>query len=171
MDRKSILLIVVCVLALLMWPVLVNKLYPPIPVPVSTNQVATATNTLPNGTNAPAQSGAMTPPGTAPSFAPHLLFSAGTPEQLLTVSNNNVRYIFTSHGGGLKEVELLQYPETVKTRFTKGADTNQLASLNNPKGPPVLAILGDAAIQGDGVFQLSPTADGGVRTEKSLTNG
>src|SRR5262245_59137206 len=113
MDRKSILLIVACVLALLMWPVLVNKIYPPIPVPVSTNQVASATNTVPGGTNYPAQPAVVTPPGVVATSAPRLAIGANSPEQLLVVSNNNVRYIFTSHGGGLKEVELLQYPETV----------------------------------------------------------
>ncbi len=170
MDRKSILLIVACVAALFLWPLLINKIYPPIPVPVSTNQVAVATNTLAPGSNSVAQPGTNVQPGTPATAAPIFAVTASVKEQLLVVSNENARYVFTSHGGGLKEVELLHYPETVKSRLTKGADTNQVASLNTPHGPPVLAILGDAAIQGDGVFQLTPTANGGVRAEKLLSN-
>ena len=35
---------------------------------------------------------------------------------------------------------------------------------------PVLAVLGDASVQGDGVFTLTQTANS-VRAEKVLTNG
>jgi hypothetical protein len=33
---------------------------------------------------------------------------------LLEVANENAHYTFTSHGGGLKLVELMHYPETVR---------------------------------------------------------
>lgn len=167
MDRKTISVLLLCVAALVLMPIISNKLFPPIPVPVSTNQVATATNTLLPGSNSPAQS--ISNPGAQISTTKFPVLT-NVPEQLLVVSNENARYIFTSHGGGLKEVELLQYPETVRSRFIKGQATNQVASLNNPGGPPVLAIFGDPALQGDGVFQLTATTNGGVRAEKSLTN-
>ena len=45
MDRKSIPLIVIVVMILLLATRLINRAFPPIPVPVSTNQVVTATKT------------------------------------------------------------------------------------------------------------------------------
>jgi YidC/Oxa1 family membrane protein insertase len=48
--------------------------------------------------------------------------------------------------------------------------TNGVATLNTPVSPPVLALVGDDSLQGDGVFALTPIP-GGVRAEKTLTNG
>ncbi len=39
--------------------------------------------------------------------------TANVPEELLTITNADARYTFTSYGGGLKLVELLRYPETL----------------------------------------------------------
>ena len=92
------------------------------------------------------------------------------PEQRLEVTNENGRYIFTSRGGGLQEVWLLHYPETVSARRQTAPPTNDLAVLNAPSVPPVFALVGDAALQGDGVYRLTRTANG-VRAEKSLPDG
>jgi hypothetical protein len=43
--------------------------------------------------------------------------------------------------------------------------------LNKLGSVPVLALLGDASIQGDGVYQLTKTTNGGMRAEKQLPNG
>ena len=114
-----------------------------------------------------ANSNAVSPP---PNVVSLPVFDTNTPEELLVITNARARYTFTSRGGGLKSVELLDYPETVSPRWKKKVAKDGVATLN-PRAPvPVLAILGDASLVGDGNFTLTQTADG-VRAEKSLTNG
>ncbi len=168
MDRKSIIALVCCFIVLMLWYPLVNKLYPPKPLPPGATNAApgafAATNRI-----APEAPAPPVVPGQPP-LAPRPLATAAGPEVLLTVTNSNARYTFTSHGGGLKLVELVHYPETVSVRRPKQAQTNRLATLNAFTPAPVLAILGDEAVQGDGAFELTQTGDG-VRAEKTLTNG
>ena len=80
------------------------------------------------------------------------------------------RYTFTSRGGGLKSVELLDYPETVSARWKKKVANDGVATLNLRAPTPVLAILGDASLVGNGSFTLTQTALG-VRAEKSFQDG
>ena len=98
------------------------------------------------------------------------VFDTNTPEKLLVITNARARYTFTSRGGGLKSVELLDYPETISPRWKRKVAKDGVATLNTRAPLPVLAILGDASLVGDGNFTLTQTADG-VRAEKSLTNG
>ena len=167
---------------MLFWPVLVKKMYPPPPyVAGSTNGVANATNqALANGTtgtNSRVPAAASIPQLATSVALPEAKFvvHGEVPEQLLVVTNNEARYTFTSRGGGLKEVQLPRYPETVSSRRQKkGQPINDLATLNAPNVPPVFAILGDESLQGDGVYQLTRTTNGGmpgVRAEKTLANG
>src|SRR5690349_17453352 len=115
MDRNSIIILVACMLALLLWFPMVNKLYPPKPLPPgATNALASAraaagTNLTATSTNLPA------PPPTLTS-APKPVIPANAPEETVVVTNEDVRYTFTSHGGGLKEVGLVDYPETISVR-------------------------------------------------------
>src|SRR5262249_52534241 len=102
--------------------------------------------------------------------APQLVANTNQPEELLEVTNANAHYTFTSHGGGLKLVELLQYPETVATRGDKRNGTNRVATLNTFTPAPTLAILGGYNVQGDDIYKLTPIANW-VRAEKTLTNG
>jgi len=173
MDRKSIAILVVCGLLLFCMNLLVNRKYPPIPVPVSTNQTLTATSPASGGTNA----GAVQSAGGNQVTAANLSNVVSTfvvhpeiPEELQVLSNDNARYTFTSRGGGLKKVELFHYADTVSRRRQKVQPANELASLNATSGPPVLAILGDESVQGDGNFILTQM-NGGLRAEKTLTNG
>jgi YidC/Oxa1 family membrane protein insertase len=170
MDRKSIAILVACSALLFLWPVLVNKISPPPPAPPpNTNVVATATNQLTAGTNQPAAIGAA-PAGTGAGSTASFVVHTNIPEQLLVVTNDNAQYIFTSRGGGLKEIRLTHYPEKVSSRRQRTRETNELATLNTPVAPPVMAILGGDVLQEDGVFKLTQT-NGGVRAEKSFTNG
>src|SRR6266705_1495711 len=52
----------------------------------------------------------------------------------------------------------------------KQMTTNDFATLNTGATAPVLAILGDASLVGDGNFTLTKTADG-VRAEKVFADG
>lgn len=165
MDRKSIIILVVCFGVLLFGSKLIDKLVPPIPLPPgATNQISTAASPT-NATQA-----AFTPVDTNRVVAaPRVVLPAGATEQTLVISNSDARYTFTSRGGGLSTVELLHYPETV-SRHNKKLGTNEVATLNTPHAAPVLAIFGSESVQDDAPFALTQTA-GGVRAEKTLTNG
>jgi len=99
------------------------------------------------------------------------VFNTNAPEQTLTLTNGRTKYTFTTRGGGLKTVELLDYPQTISARW-KGQITNSasLATLNARVDLPVLAVVGDQELVGDGNFTLTKTATG-VRMEKTLANG
>jgi YidC/Oxa1 family membrane protein insertase len=169
MDRTSIIVIVVCFILIGLWSfVLMPRLYPPKNLPRGTNAPVTAVT----GTN---QNGTVTstaPPVLAesPTNAPRVAINTNVAEELVVVTNENARYTFTSHGGGLKLVELVKYPETVSAHRQIQPETNRVATLNTVTPSPTLAILGSEAIQGDGIFNLSKTDDG-VRAAKTLTNG
>jgi YidC/Oxa1 family membrane protein insertase len=177
MDRKSLIILVVCFGLLLTWPALVNKLYPPKVLPKgATNTVAAATSPLAvNGTNGvssnavqtvaagvPAQMSAVAPPA--------FQVPASTPEITRALEDGLVRYTFTSHGGGLKLVELKRYPETVTRRSRKEKQPTEFATLNLDAPAPAFATLGGPELQGDNLFQISGDASK-VRAEKSLGNG
>ncbi len=172
MDRKAIIVVAICFLLLLFLQPLANRLFPPKSLPPgATNQVVTATAPTGTPTNAAATT---TPP--APTTAPapvstaKPVFHPTGEETTLVIANDNARYTFTSHGGGLKLVELLHYPETVSRKHKKEPFTNDLAELNAHVSVPVLAILGGESVQGDDIFTLTQTGTG-VRAEKTLANG
>lgn len=168
MDRKSIIILVVCFLLLLLWGPLVQKMYPPKPLPPgSTNLTQTIEAT---GQTRVAQITTAAPPVLAPITTPQPSFQVTGEEQTLVLSNASARYTFTSHGGGLKRVELVEYPETITRKSKKLPLTNNVAELNAAASVPVFALLGPAAFQEDGIFTLTPTA-GGVRAEKTLKSG
>src|SRR5437867_1583569 len=167
MDRNSTIIIVLCFALIGLWSfVLVPKLYPLKPLPPgATNAPTTLT-----ATNQPATSPAAPAVAEAPLPAPRLLANTNVPEDLIELTNENARYTFTSYGGGLKRIELVRYPETVSRRREKHPQTNRVATLNASASAPTLALLGGEALQGDGIFKLTPITNG-VRAEKTLTNG
>jgi YidC/Oxa1 family membrane protein insertase len=167
MDRTSIIAIIICFALMGLWVFFVIPKYTPPPKPAAalTNAPATTLTT----TNQPE---APTETAGAPATVPVLKAVANTnlPEDLIEVTNADAHYTFTSHGGGLKLVELLKYPETVPRHRKVQTQTNRVAALNPYSPAPTLALLGDETVQGDGIFTLTRTATG-VRAEKTLTNG
>jgi YidC/Oxa1 family membrane protein insertase len=161
MDRTGIIVVTLCAILLIFWFVEQQKYAPPRPQPQPATNTATAAQTV------TANSNAVSPP---PNVVSLPVFDTNTPEELLVITNARARYTFTPRGGGLKSVELLDYPETVSPRWKKKVAKDGVATLNLRAPVPVLAILGDASLVGDGNFTLTQTADG-VRAEKSLTNG
>ena len=167
MDRKSIVIVVACFLLLVLWyPLVVNKLYPPKPLPAGATNEPAAVATSPRATS-PVGAGGVSPEVSAP--APSLVANTNEPERLLFLTNANARYTFTSYGGGLKVVELLQYPEAISTRVQKPINTNRVATLNAHAPLPAMALL-NGPVQGDGIFTLTPSGSS-LRAEKTLTNG
>jgi len=169
MDRTGIIVVTLCVVLLGVWFVHQNQIVQQQARQAATNQAAKAQSQF-----AAANSNAVSPPPTVTATMATPVFDTNTPETLLAITNARTRYTFTSRGGGLKSVELLDYPETISPRWKKKVTTkvttDGVATLNMRAAMPVLAILGDASLMGDGNFTLTPTADG-VRTEKSLANG
>jgi YidC/Oxa1 family membrane protein insertase len=161
MDKTGIIVVSICVLLLGWWFVEQNKIAKEqaqyaAAYPVATTTTATNAATAPVAIAAP-----MTP----------AVFDPSAPEQTLVLTNGRARYIFTSRGGGLKQVDLLDYPETISARW-KGQITNSasIAVLNARVDVPVLAVLGGDSLVGDGNFTVTKTANG-ARAEKTFSNG
>ncbi len=175
MDRKSILILALSFGLLMLWYPVVNRLFPPTPLPPSaledqTNGPAvSATST--GGVTRPAAPVTSTAATAAVPAAPAAsLVLPEEPEETLALEAEDVRYVFTSHGGGLKQVELTGYRQSVERRSRARALTNNVATLNDSAPVPAFALLGSAELQGDGAFVLARTTNG-VRAEKELTNG
>ena len=168
MDRKTIAVFAVCIGFVVLWQAVLVPKYFMEKRPVT----AVNTNAAPiaiSGTASNATATASTAAGPATAFA-RADISTNAPEQLLVITNENARYIFTSRGGGLKEIELVKFPETIARSRKDSTNTHKVATLNTHAHLPVLGILGSEALVGDGVFTLTETA-GVVRAEKTLPNG
>lgn len=155
MDRKSIIIIVVAVLLMFALPRLVDRVFPPVRVPIPpTNSAALSETNL--------ESAGMT------NFAAKILAHTNTaPERTFSISNDVVVWEFTSRGGGLKHIALRDYPAVVR-KLPEGA-VEHLATLNERAPEPVMAVLG-AGLGGDDDFTLTRTGDT-VRAEKTFPNG
>src|SRR5688572_26432261 len=112
MDRKSVIILVISLALLFAWPAMVGLIFPPTPIPPGqTNVLDSVTNRLdPKVTPASPPSTAM-----APVTRPVPVVPAEV-EETLTLENEQARFTFTSHGGGIKFVELKKYPATVQCR-------------------------------------------------------
>ena len=169
MDKTGIIVVSICALLLGWWFVEQNKIAQQAAQQQAwfekTNRVIAAQSQL-TATNAGFVATPAAPVTTPAAFNPNL------PEQAVVLANAKARYTFTSRGGGLKLVELLDYPQTVSARWKNkdGSDTNGVASLNLLAPVPSLAVLGDASLVGDGNFTLTKLADG-VRAEKVFASG
>jgi YidC/Oxa1 family membrane protein insertase len=159
MDKTGIIVVTLCAILMGIWLVEENKYYSHLPPPVQNTNAAAATQTTTATSN-------------TVSLAPiaNISFDTNAPEQTIVLVNASARYTFTSRGGGLKSVELLKYPETISPRWKKEMATNGVATLNTHAPVPVLAVLGDPSLVGDGNFTLTKTDDG-VRAEKTFADG
>jgi YidC/Oxa1 family membrane protein insertase len=178
MDKTGIIIVSICVVLLGWWFVEQQKFAQQQALYERNKKIAQAMAAATNGaasttTTATASTDSMTPAGTntttGTAWAP---LAAGSPEQTLVLTNRTARYTFTSRGGGLKLIELLDYPQSTSVRWRPqgGAQTNAVISLNTLAPLPALAMIGDSSFVGDGNFTLTRTA-GGVRAEKVLPNG
>jgi YidC/Oxa1 family membrane protein insertase len=168
MDRKTLLIVAVCLVCFFGLRIAIDKFFPPKPLPPgSTNSVAATSSVIVTNASGTSTVATVSAPAAGAGEA-RFVVNTNTAEEFLYLTNENVRYTFTSYGGGVKLVELLHYPETVRRK--KDPATGRVAGLNAQAPTPTLAILDGAAWQGDGIFQLSRTATG-VRAEKSFANG
>jgi YidC/Oxa1 family membrane protein insertase len=161
MDRKSITILAVAIGLYLLLNVVVDHYFPakpaPIPLPVTTNSEVAVVN-------GPVH---VVSHDSSASAAQHT--TNGAPEQIITVSNADLIWHFTSRGGGLKDVDLAHYPSVIRHPGLPRPATNALASLNHGAPLPVLALLG-YDLEGDGDFTLTRDGDT-IRADKTLANG
>ncbi len=163
MDRKSFILLVIAVLLLLALSPIAEHFFPSKPIPA--DQLAAMTNSQEN-VQSPA-TGSNAPGPATPSYSTPLALPSA-PEQTLTLTNEDLIFVFTSHGGGLKTISLRKFPAIISRTGVTSLETN-MATLNAKAPAPVLAFLGNDA-QGDNYFNL--TQNGRVVTaEKTLANG
>ncbi|HEY1171573.1 MAG TPA: membrane protein insertase YidC [Verrucomicrobiae bacterium] len=171
MDRKSLIIVIISACLLVAWFPLTRTIWPPSPQTTAmgtTNAPGNIGTNAVSSTNAasisamPASSGA-----TAATPASNLLVAPNTPEQTEVLVAGDVQYTFTSHGGGIKLVELTKYAHSVGSKT--GADTNKYATLNTKAPVPAMALLGGLAIEGDGIFKLTKTGNA-IRAEKQVGN-
>ena len=173
MDRKTVLLLVASFGALFLWQYLVGVWYPPVPKPAgATNLVASATN--PPGVRelaATTNVASAVPVVAAVPAVPPIVLATNGPEQTEVVETADAIYTFTSRGGGLRQVQLKHFLETVGCDQSGG--TNLFATLNDHARLPVLPVLamqaGDAF--GDNQFKLTRASASSITAEKILPSG
>ena len=171
MDRKALLILLVSFVVLLGWYPLTNRLFPPQPVPANTNRVVSATNLFDRSSTGEVE--AITTASSnlleaAASAAPTNLPPAE--EELLVVEDKQARYTFTSLGGGIKLIELKEYPEAVGCLGREPSDTNGMASLNTRAPVAAFSILEEGGGADPRSFHLSRTGNV-VRAERQLEGG
>ena len=127
MDRTGKIILIASVLLLLGAPVLQTMFGPkgqPTPEPGSEQNATSVTNTPPVIGPAPEENGTATPetatnsPTASTNAAPVTPSTQPTPEPVVeettaTLENEFVKFTFTSQGGGVKKVELKQFPKEV----------------------------------------------------------
>jgi YidC/Oxa1 family membrane protein insertase len=166
MDRKSIIILLVSLGLLLLSQRLIHRMFPPEKMEPPVAELGATNETSLEATN-PSMTLREPVMSAAPS-QPELVEPEAV-EELLTLDTEQARYIFTSHGGGLKAIELKNYPEMVGHKARRQQQT-ELATLNNRAPVPAFALIGDERLQGDGLYRLSRT-DNGVRAEQQLSQG
>jgi YidC/Oxa1 family membrane protein insertase len=162
MDRTGIIVIAICAALIGVWFYKSEQLAQQ-QARYQQQQQALNTNAL---VTAQAPAAPQAPAPAAPVFST----STNEPEHTLVLTNQDARYTFTSHGGGIKSIELPGYPETITPRWQKQSETNQVATLNAGASFPVFMLLGGIGLMGDGDFTLT-RIPGGVEAEKSLPDG
>ncbi len=167
MDRTGIIVVSLCVVLMGVWFVTEQKYYSHLtPSPAGAN----APVTVQSSNAAVAPSAAPAAPATTSAVPPGFPFGTNVPEQTIVLTNAHERYTFTSRGGGLKSVELLDYPETISARWKEKSASAGVATLNARASVPVMAILGESSLVGDGNFNLIKMGDS-VHAEKVFPNG
>ncbi|HUK83855.1 MAG TPA: membrane protein insertase YidC [Verrucomicrobiae bacterium] len=142
MDRKTILIVLACMLVLIGSQRVINKLYPPVPKKAKPAPALASTNTPEAvATNVVA---AIAP---APAAVPPAQDQERAPEQIVALSNEFIRVEFTSWGGGIRSVELLQHR----------ANGHGHAVLNGADVTPALALIGVPGAGTNAVFEVQQT--------------
>ncbi|HEX3719129.1 MAG TPA: membrane protein insertase YidC [Verrucomicrobiae bacterium] len=162
MDRKSIIILAVAMALLFGMPRIVDHFFPPKPIPLNLQTSVTNNPAVTNGAVATVPAEMPVPAAATPEHS-------AMPEQIVTVSNEDLIWHFTSDGGGIKTIDLRQYPAIIKRTAAGGIAPTTPATLNTNAPLPVMSLVG-GDIQGNNYFMLTQTGQT-IRAEKTLTNG
>lgn len=173
MDRKSLLLLAVTCVVLILWYPLMNHLYPPLPPPApAPGQAAAPGLVQPLDGAAPAEPAAA-PESITRTLPPGVAYSGfrapAAEEQTLVLETDAARYVFTSHGGGLRHVELKGYPETI-VRGRARREELPPVRFNRFAPTPLFAVLGADAGAAAQEYALRREGDR-VIAERALPGG
>ncbi|MBX3731647.1 MAG: membrane protein insertase YidC [Verrucomicrobiae bacterium] len=176
MDRKGFLILAGALALMLSWSWLVNRLYPPVPRPPGMTNAPGMAAPGPATPSSAASAGSpqLSPAGADPAVVATPLVPlaelSAAPGPVLTLENAQVRATITALGGGLRSVDLKEYPASVGCRQDDRAMASEPASLNDPAFLPAF-VHQDSAELGAGVTYTLSERDGVVRATRSLTNG
>src|SRR5664280_1051127 len=159
MDKKTMLVVVGCLIALFGWQTAINRIYPPKPKPLRPATVAV--------TNAPAQTEAAKPAEKPVGPAKATTETVAEPteprpaEQTVTLRNEYVHMVFTSWGGGVWSVELLKH---------KANDSSNVV-LNGQVFVPALTLSGVTDAGSNAVFAIEQPAPDTVVMKRRTKDG
>jgi YidC/Oxa1 family membrane protein insertase len=146
MDKKTIYVMIGCLLTLILWQRLVEQMYPP-KKKLLRPPIATLATNAPTA-QAAAQQAEATPAVAATNGGVEAVRAEPEQprpaEQIAVLSNNFVRIEVTSWGGGIRRVELLKYK----------ADARGQVVLNGADFAPALALKNLPGVDSNGVYQL-----------------
>ncbi len=140
MDRRTLWVVVVCMLALFGLQTVVNKLYPPIPKKPKPVIEAVATNVAVAASNEVVE--AVEPAPSEPD-------QPRPAEQIAVVRNEFVRIEFTSWGGGIRSVELLKHR----------ANSHGHTTLHGAGFVPALSLVGVPGAGSNDIFEIQQPGD------------
>ncbi len=151
MDRKSFVVILISMLFIMSWYRLMESMYPQKKRTaggtntVSTNLTSTnllGTNAV--GTNLFTTNQVSTTNAAPQTVSPIVPVAPPVEEQLVTLETDDSRYVFTSLGGGIKNVELKKFPFQACLKDAEKASDDRLVKMNAVTPVPVGSIeIGD----------------------------
>ena len=156
MDKRTMLVVVACIIALLGWQLLIGRVYPPVPKPASAPVASAETNAAPSPVTE-----AVTNTASVIQAAPPEPEAPRPPEQLVVLSNQLVRVEFTSWGGGIRSVELLKYK----------ANGHGNIMLNATNAAPALAVIGLPGAGTNAAYQIEQVSGSNVVLRARLASG
>jgi YidC/Oxa1 family membrane protein insertase len=144
MDKRTIWIVLGCLVALVAWQKLVDVMFPPKPKRPRPVTEAVSTNVEPVHAEAPLEKAveAIKEPVAEPD-------QPRSPEQTAMLSNEFVRVEFTSWGGGIRQVELLKHK----------ANGHGNVILNGPEVVPALTLKGIPGAGAEAGFELQRPDD------------
>lgn len=198
MDRKSLFIIIICLGVIIGWQPLMLKLYPPAPEDEVAGQnvdgeldaagkdssgeiTAGSSETTADGSDSKAVvaevdlTEIVDPEEMAAAVADP---EVSIPEETLTLEDEHARYVFSNFGGGIRRVELKDYPERVDcSEEEENGEEGRVATLNAWGNNPILSIIPEGSVRALTGFTLTRLeAQGedtqeGIRAEKNLPGG
>jgi len=185
MDRKAFIILLVSLGFILgVWNPLSNKLFPPVDVPpeqntnivsqietnalgeVVTNFVTNSTILLGTATNV-----AVTTPTEAAKNIPEPFASNSDKEEFVVLENDYALYTFTSKGGGIRKIELKNYPASITRKQKKDMGDQGLVVLNGDVPMPILSLLGSDTNLVNKSYSLRKVNDSTVEASLQLASG